>query len=221
MGRRVWYAPGRLVAAGFSACLSADFGLLRCVAALCLQGARHPQTCTSGPYSPAVTSLARAPLLGRLAGLGACIRLLDATAFVGSRLWAADQRHSTCLQGYCHAACSLISTPPLGPRNCWSKFWGVAYMPSGRWEYKALSRPCTVTVAPLSRHCCGLLKNQSACRPSHLGLEPGLDRLNSIVPVCHQKYVQNCKAQQQANIAGLQATHMLCSFCGISSNVQR
>ncbi len=39
---RVWYAPGRLAVAGFDACLSADFRLLPCVAALCRPGTRAP-----------------------------------------------------------------------------------------------------------------------------------------------------------------------------------
>jgi hypothetical protein len=86
LGRRVWHAPGRLAAAGFDACLSADFRLLPCVAALCLPGTRQPQMCISWPYNPPVTSLVRALLVGWLAGLSACSRLLDATAFVASRL---------------------------------------------------------------------------------------------------------------------------------------
>lgn len=124
LGRRVWYAPGRLVAAGFDACLSADLGLLPCVAALCLRGARHPQTCSLWSYIPPVNSLARDLLVGRLAGLDACSRLLGATAFVGSRLWAAGQGHSTCAEGSCQAACSLMSTPPRNcPETAGSQFW--------------------------------------------------------------------------------------------------
>ena len=61
-----------------------------------------------------------------------------ATAFVGSRLWTAGQGHRTCGEGSCQAACSLISTSPLGPKNCWFSILDVAYMPSDRWEHKAL-----------------------------------------------------------------------------------
>ncbi len=84
------------------------FGLLPYVAALCFRGAWDPQTRKLWSYSPPVRSVARDLLLCWLAGLDACSRLLKATAFVGSRLWAARQGHSTYAEAQVRqlAACS-------------------------------------------------------------------------------------------------------------------
>ncbi len=106
-----------------------------------LQGSRTTNTdCgqETAHFGLAAAGLWRKHRHDHMCTLDACSRLLEATAFVGSRLWAAAQGHSTFVEGSCQAACSLISTPPLGPRNCWCTVLDVAYMPSGRLEHKAL-----------------------------------------------------------------------------------
>jgi len=134
-------APGRLAVAGFDACLFACIFLI----VVLRHGSLSSGHSASADAHIMATQSTRDKSCPCFDGGLACRteylhQALDATAFVGSRLWAAGQGHSTPLQGSCQAACSLISTLFLNLRNCWSQFWDVAYMTCSRWEYKALSR---------------------------------------------------------------------------------